>query len=510
MRDFQNEALLPFDRDDALRRAQTAALEAFRPLDCPLHVGGRRLRTRENIVSRDPCDPARIVGRAARAGKEQAGRAVEAAAKAFPGWSRVPARERAALLLRTAAILRRRRLELNATLILEVGKTWIEADADSAEAIDFCEYYAREMIRLDGEHPLVPVPGERGSLRYVPMGPALVVAPWNFPAAILAGMTAAALVTGNPVVLKPSSLAPAAGLAVVEAFEEAGLPPGVLNYLPCGGGEVGDLLVDDPRIRLVAFTGSREVGVRIHERAARVSRGQRWLKRTLIEMGGKDAILVDEDADPEAAAAGIVASAFGYQGQKCSACSRVVAVGPIYDRIQARVLELTETLAVGDAKDPDTRFAAVVDERQMKRILSYVSRGRREGRLLTGGRRLPRPGWFVAPTLFGGVKPGATLAREEIFGPVVALERARDIEHALRRVSDTDYGLTGAYYGRAHLDLARERFHVGNLYLNRKCTGALVGAHPFGGFFMSGTNAKAGGADYLRLFLEAKVCSERI
>ncbi len=510
MDEFRNEPLLPFAQDAALRAAQQEAVDRFAPRDCPLIIEGRRLETRPAIVSRNPCEPGRIVGRAAKASKAQAERALQAAEQAFPAWSRRAPGERAEILLKTAEILRRRRLELNALLILEVGKTWIEADADTAEAVDFCEYYAREMLRLGGDHALTPVKGERNRLSYVPMGVAVVIAPWNFPCAILTGMTAAAIVSGNPVVLKPSSLAPAIGFAVVEAFEEAGLPPGVLNFLPCSGGEVGDLLVDSPRTRLVSFTGSRDVGVRIHERAARVHPGQRWLKRTIIEMGGKDAILVDADADPEAAAEGIVAAAFGFQGQKCSACSRAIIVEPLYERVAELVKEKTETLKIGPAREFATQMSAVVDERQMEKVLSYVGRGRKEAKLLTGGRRLDREGWFVAPTVFKDVPPRARIARDEIFGPVLALFPARDFDEGLRLANDSEYGLTGAYYGRARLDRAKADFQVGNLYLNRKCTGALVGAHPFGGFFMSGTNSKAGGPDYLKLFLEAKVWSERL
>jgi 1-pyrroline-5-carboxylate dehydrogenase len=509
--EFRNEPLTDFARDDAARRAQEEALAAFRPVDCPLVIAGERVSTRAKILSSNPCAPSRRVGRASRAGRAHAERALRAATEAFPAWSRTPAEERAALLFRAARLLRERRWELNATMILEVAKTWPEADADTAEAIDFCEYYGREMLRLAGEQPLTPVPGERNALLYLPLGAGLVISPWNFPCAILTGMTAAALVAGNTVVLKPSSLTPVTAFKVFEILEKAGVPPGVLNYLPGPGGEVGDFLTDHPLTRFISFTGSRDVGVRIYERAARVHPGQRWLKRVLAEMGGKDAIVVDEDADLEQAAAGITVSAFGFQGQKCSACSRVVAVEPVYDRLLEEVRRRTQALRVGDAADPTSQMSALADENQLRKVLRYIALGRREGRLVAGGRRIPgREGWFVEPTIFADVPPRARIAREEIFGPVLAFLRARDFAHALEIANDSEYALTGAFYGRARIAEARREFHVGNLYINRKCTGALVGGHPFGGFNMSGTNAKAGGPDYLKLFLQAKVVSEKV
>jgi 1-pyrroline-5-carboxylate dehydrogenase len=506
---FRNEPLTDFARDEEARKAQRAALDAFQVVDAPLVIGGRRVPTKAKIVSTDPSAPARVVGRASKADAALAEKAMAAAGAAFPAWSRTPACARADVLFRAASLLRERRWELNATLILEVGKTWAEADADTAEAVDFCEYYGREMLRLAEDQPVVPAAGERNRLRYVPLGVGIIVSPWNFPCAILCGMAAAAVVTGNTVVVKPASVAPAIGWKVFETFERAGLPPGVMNFLPGPGGEVGDLLVDHPKTRFVSFTGSKAVGVRIYERAAKVRPGQRWLKRAVIEMGGKDAIVVDEDADLEAAAKGIVASAFGFQGQKCSACSRAIVVGKAYEPVLKRVRELTEALRVGDAADPETQMGPVVDERQMKTVLSYVRAGRREGRLVTGGARLDRDGWFVAPTVFADVKPSAKIAREEIFGPVLAFLKARDYDDAMGIANGTEYGLTGAYYGRERVERAKADFRVGNLYVNRKCTGALVGVHPFGGFDMSGTCSKAGGPDYLRLFMESQAISEK-
>ncbi len=507
--EFRNEPVADFARDDSARRAQQAALDAFAPADCPLVIGGKRITTRGRIVSTNPCEPSRVVGRASKATRPLAERAIRTAHEASAAWSRVPAEERAEVLFRAAYILRQKRWEMNAALILEVGKSWAEAEADTAEAIDFCEYYAREMLRLDGEHPLAPVPGEENRLVYQALGAGVVISPWNFPCAILAGMTAAALVTGNAVVMKPASVAPVTGFKVFEVLEQAGAPPGAVNYLPCAGGEMGDLLVDHPLTRFVSFTGSRDVGVRIYERAAKVRKGQRWLKRVVAEMGGKDAIVVDEDADLEAAAAGIVQSAFGYQGQKCSACSRAVVVEKVYDRVLDLVRRGTEALRVGDVRRPETQVGPVVDRRQLEKVLAYIRIGKREGRLVAGGKRLPGAGWFAQPTIFADVKPSARIAREEIFGPVLAFLRAKDYEEAIRIANDSEYGLTGAYYGRSRIERAGREFRAGNLYINRKCTGALVGGHPFGGFGMSGTNSKAGGPDYLRLFLEAKVVSER-
>jgi len=508
--EFRNEAILDFSRNPEEKAALQKAIDSFVPVDCPLVIGGARISTKASIVSHNPCQPNRIVGRAAKASPAQAEKAIRTAHDAFASWSRTAPGVRADVLVRAAEIMRRRRHELNATLVLEVGKTWTEADADTAEAIDFCAFYAQEVLRYAQEQPLTPVKGERNRLTYQPLGVGVVISPWNFPCAILTGMAAAAVVTGNTVVLKPSSLAPVIGYKVVEILEEAGLPKGVLNYLPCSGKDVGDLLVDHPLTRFVSFTGSRDVGVRIHERAAKLSPGQKWLKRTVIEMGGKDAIVVDEDADLEAAASGIVASAFGYQGQKCSACSRAILVEKVYDRVLDLVVAKTNALKVGDVRDPETQMGAVIDENQLKKVLSYIKTGTREGRLVAGGQQRRGDGYFVEPTVFADVLPKAKIAREEIFGPVLAVLKARDYDDAIRIANDSEYGLTGAFYGKSRIERAKAEFYAGNLYINRKCTGALVGGHPFGGFDMSGTNAKAGGRDYLRLFLEAKVVSEKI
>jgi 1-pyrroline-5-carboxylate dehydrogenase len=511
---FRNEPPTDFSQPGAREAFQAALAQVAATFerDYPLLIGGEPVWSGEWIVSYDPCQRDRRVGRVACGTPALAERALDAAWAAFPAWSRLDPAARARILWRAAALLRRRKHEFSALLVYEVGKTWAEADADTGEAIDFLEYYGREMVRLTEPPPLHYLPGEENALYYEPLGAGVIIAPWNFPLAILTGMTSAAIVTGNTVVLKPSSLAPVVAARFVELLTEAGLPPGVVNFLPGPGDRVGDVLVGHPRTRFVSFTGSRDVGVHIYELAARVQPGQRWLKRVIAEMGGKNAIVVDTSADLEAATAGIVTSAFGYQGQKCSACSRVVAVGDIHDRLLDRVAERTWALRVGPAWDPDTEVAAVIDRAQYEKVLSYIRLGREEGRLVCGGEPGDPAGYYIQPTIFADVAPRARIAQEEIFGPVVAFIRAPSFEQAVAIANDTDYGLTGAVYARdrARLEYARREFHVGNLYFNRKCTGALVGVHPFGGFNMSGTDAKAGGPDYLLLYLQAKAVAERL
>jgi 1-pyrroline-5-carboxylate dehydrogenase len=407
--------------------------------------------------------------------------------------------------------MRARKHLFSATMVYEAGKTWPEADADTAEAIDFLEYYGREALRLAAPHPLPRLPGEDNELMYLPLGVGVVIPPWNFPLAISCGMTAAALVTGNAVILKPASLTPVIAARLVALFEEAGTPPGVLNFLPGSGGEIGDVLVAHPRTRFISFTGSREVGTRIYALASTVQQGQRWLKRVVAEMGGKDAIIVDESADLEAAAASITTSAYGFQGQKCSAASRAIVLEPVYQDVLGRVAQKAEALRMGPADDPSSQVAAVVDEGQFRKVLSYVEIGQREGRLVLGGEPDGADGWYIQPTVFADIPEAGRLAQEEIFGPVLSFVRARDYGHALAIANGTEYGLTGGVYSsnRRNLERARREFQVGNLYFNRKITGAMVGAQPFGGFDMSGTDSKAGGPDYLQLFTQAKVVVER-
>ncbi|MBP7126877.1 L-glutamate gamma-semialdehyde dehydrogenase [Myxococcota bacterium] len=510
---FQNEPLTDFSRTD-LHQAQQAAIarvEASFGRSIPLRIGGKEITTSEAIFSRNPSNPSEVVARVSKATPEQAAQAVEAAHQAFQSWSRWEPAARARVLLRAAAILRRRRFEANALMILEAGKPWVEADADTAEAIDFLEFYAREAMRYGEPQPVTTMPGEEDNLYYLPCGVTVVIPPWNFPLAITTGMTTAALVAGNTVVLKPASPTPAIAWLLVEVLREAGLPDEVLNYCPGSGGTMGDALVAHPKTRIVAFTGSMAVGLHINELAAKAQPGQIWIKRVIAEMGGKDAIVVADDADLDEAAAGVVASAFGYQGQKCSACSRLIVMEAVHDALVERVVDLTRKITVGPSKDPANRMGPVITDSAMATIQSYIDVGRSEGRLLTGGGRLDAPGYFLEPTVFDEVAPQARIAQEEIFGPVLACTRARDYDDALAIANGTVYGLTGAVYSRSRerLERARREFHVGNLYLNRKCTGAMVSAHPFGGFNLSGTDSKAGGRDYLLLFLQAKSVAER-
>ncbi|NNU84916.1 L-glutamate gamma-semialdehyde dehydrogenase [Geobacillus sp. BMUD] len=509
---YRHEPLTDFTVE-ANRDAFLAALkkvEGELGRDYPLVIGGERIMTEDKITSINPANKAEVVGRVAKANQELAERAMKAADEAFRTWSRTSPEARADILFRAAAIVRRRKHEFSAWLVKEAGKPWREADADTAEAIDFMEYYGRQMLKLKDGIPVESRPGETNRFFYIPLGVGVVISPWNFPFAIMAGTTVASLVTGNTVLLKPASATPVVAYKFVEVLEEAGLPAGVLNYIPGSGAEVGDYLVDHPRTRFISFTGSRDVGIRIYERAAKVHPGQIWLKRVIAEMGGKDAIVVDKEADLELAAQSIVASAFGFSGQKCSACSRAIIVEDVYDQVLNRVVELTKQLNVGDPAEQATFMGPVIDQNAYNKIMEYIEIGKQEGRLMTGGEGDDAKGFFIQPTVFADVDPNARIMQEEIFGPVVAFAKARDFDHALEIANNTEYGLTGAVISRnrANLEKARQEFHVGNLYFNRGCTGAIVGYQPFGGFNMSGTDSKAGGPDYLILHMQAKTVSE--
>jgi 1-pyrroline-5-carboxylate dehydrogenase len=513
--EFSNEPLTDFGREENAQAMRSAIEKVAAELgqEYPLVIGGERITTGNLLDSINPARCNEVVGRFHKATKDLASRAVEAADKAFLQWSKTQPAARAELLARVASIMRQRKHELSAWMIHEVAKTWVEADADTAEAIDFCEFYAREMLRYSAKQPLTATPGEDNVLEYIPLGVGAVIPPWNFPLAILAGMTSAAVVTGNTVVLKPSSDSPMIGYKFFEILEEAGLPAGVVNFLAGSGAEVGDVIVDHPRTRFIAFTGSKEVGLRINERAARPQPGQIWIKRVIAEMGGKDAIIVADDAKIDEAALGLVQAAFGFQGQKCSACSRAIIDARVYDVMVEKIAERTGQIKVGDPTDGANAMSAVVNAKAFKTITDYIERGKTEGgRLVAGGGSDGERGFFIEPTVIADVRPGATIEQEEIFGPVLAVIKARDYDDALRIANDTQYGLTGAVYStdQDKLDRAQREFHVGNLYLNRKCTGALVGVHPFGGFNMSGTDSKAGGRDYLLLFMQAKVTSAKM
>ncbi|MDQ6930533.1 MAG: L-glutamate gamma-semialdehyde dehydrogenase [Candidatus Eremiobacteraeota bacterium] len=511
---FTNEPIKNFTNAADVTAMQAALSEVRRQFGktYPIVVDGKRLDTAKHIRSVNPAKPGEVIGIAGSASLDQANHAVEVAAARFQTWKKAGAQERAGYLFKAAELVRQRRFEFDAWLVYEVGKSWPEADGDTAEAIDFLEYYAREALRYDGPQPVEPIAGEQNELRYIPLGVGVVIPPWNFAFAIMAGMTAAAIVTGNTVVLKPSSDSPVIAAKFVEILEEAGLPAGVLNFLPGSGATIGDAVVAHPLTRFVSFTGSKEVGLHINALAAQTKPGQKWIKRVVAEMGGKDSIIVAGDADVEAAVEGVTVSAFGFQGQKCSACSRAIVDAKIYDDFVAKLKERVAKIKIGDPTDNTNYMGPVINESALKSISKYIEAGKKEGRLLTGGGRVGDEGFYLEPTVIVDVPAEASISLEEIFGPVLAVIKANDYTDALRIANNTEFGLTGAVYSKddVKLERARDEFFVGNLYFNRKCTGAMVGAHPFGGFNMSGTDSKAGSKDYLLLFLQAKLTSKKI
>ena len=491
----------------ALSQVQSELGKSYGPI-----IGGKLVATERQAASINPAATNQVIGIIGQADQALAEEAIQTAARTFESWKKTPSTVRSRYLYKAAAILRRRKHEFSAWMVYEAGKSWVEADVDTAEAIDFMEYYAREMDRLSERQPLTRIPGEDNELTYIPLGVGIVIPPWNFPLAILVGMTTSAIVTGNTVVLKPASPTQVIAAKFVELLEEAGLPAGVVNFLPGPGNEVGDYLVDHPLTRFISFTGSREVGLRINERAAKTNSGQKWIKRVTAEMGGKDTIIVDSDCDLELAAEAITLSAFGFSGQKCSACSRAIIHEDVYDAVLSRIIDRTSRLVVGQPTEASTYMGPVIDDKAYDKITAYIEIGRQEGRIVIGGEKGDPKGYFIEPTVIADVAPTARLAQEEIFGPVLAVIKASSFEEAISFANNTEYGLTGSVISRSRerLEQAREQFHVGNLYFNRKCTGALVGVHPFGGFNMSGTDSKAGGRDYLLLFMQAKVVSERL
>src|SRR5215204_6218037 len=477
---YKNEQYLDWTEQKNIEAMQAALKDVGSRLgrSYPAIIGGRRVETDDEIVSVNPADPSQVVGRTASATEREADMALETATSTFETWSRTAPEARARILLRASAIMKRRRFELLAWEAYEGGKPWAEADAQVAEAIDFLEYYAREMLRLGDGVEIYSVPGEESRYTYQPMGVGVIIAPWNFPTAILAGMSSAAIVAGNTIIMKPSEFTSVIGAVVAEIFEEAGLPEGVLNFLPGYGSEVGDYLVGDARTRFISFTGSMRTGLRINELAARQIENQRWVKRVIAEMGGKDAMVIDDSADLDSAASDIVKSAYGYSGQKCSAASRAILHSDVHDEVLQKVVEKARALKLGVPESPDVNVGPVISEPQFEKVSSYVDVGKNEGeRLLGEDPGDPGKGYFVPPTLFE-VKPDARVAREEIFGPVLSVIEARE-------------------------------FKAGNVYFNRGITGALVGVQPFGGFGMSGTDSKAGGPDYLPLHMLARTVVER-
>src|ERR1700726_2978519 len=512
---FKNEPFVDFTKEENVRKMR-AAIEKVRGQlgrEYDLIIAGKRVKTADKIRSLNPTRPSQIVGIHQKAGKEQVEPAMHAALKAFANWSHTSVEERASLLFRVADVMRERKLEFMAWLVFEVSKNWAEADADISETIDFCEFYAREALRFAKAQTPIQLPGERDTLIYIPLGVGAVIPPWNFPCAIMAGMTVASIVSGNTVILKPSSDSPTIAAKFVELLEEAGMPEGVVNFCPGAGASFGDAVVAHPKTRFIAFTGSREVGLHINKVAATQALGQIWIKRAILEMGGKDAIIVDADADIASAVEGVAQSAFGFQGQKCSACSRAIVDERVYDKFLEQLKARVEKIQIGDVTE-NAAMGAVINEGSMKTILGYIEQGKKDGRLLTGGERATEAGegYYLRPTVFADIPAKSKLEQEEIFGPVLAVIKARGFDNALEIANDTQFGLTGAIYtkSRDKIDRAIRDFHVGNLYINRKCTGAMVGAHPFGGFNMSGTDSKSGGPDYLYLFTQAKSVGEKI
>ena len=520
-RPFKNEIPVTFARPEDAENARAmgeAIAKARTELgrEYPLVIGGKRERTSEKIRSINPAHPSEVVGIHQKTDRAHVEPAMQAALAAFESWKNAPAEERAGLVFRVAEILRKRKFEFNAWLVLEAGKNWDEAEADTCEAIDFCELYARTALHLAQAEPVVQLPGERDLLRYIALGVGAVIAPWNFPLAILCGMTVAAVVCGNAVVLKPSSDAPTIAAKFFEALEEADLPPGVVNFCPGSGATFGHGIVEHPKTRFIAFTGSRDVGLDIHLRAAKTQPGQVWIKRTILEMGGKDSIIVDGDVNLDAAVEAVAVSAFGFQGQKCSACSRAIVDASVYSEFLDKLRDRVARMKVGEPAE-NVYMGPVIHEGALKSVLGYIEIGKREGRLITGGGRASiatgsSDGYFLEPTVIADIAPTARLAQEEIFGPVLAVIKAHGFEDALAIANNTEYGLTGAVFTNSEekIERAQRNFHTGNLYINRKCTGAMVGAHPFGGFNMSGTDSKAGGVDYLYLFTQAKSIARKL
>ncbi len=476
----------------------------------PIIIGADTIDTGDYLESINPCQLDMLIGRSAKAEAQHVEQALVAAWEAYREWSQWPMASRARAVMKLAAIMRRRKLELSAWMTFEAGKNYAEAEADTAEAIDFCEYYARKALDLTGIIHEYDYPGEENSSFLIPIGAGVVIPPWNFPLAILCGMAVGPVVVGNTVVVKPAPSTPVIAQKFMECVKEAGFPPGVINLLTGDDAVLGDALVDHPKTRFINFTGSLATGLRINERAAKVHKGQKWLKKVYCELGGKDALIVDETADLDYAASMATASAFGFQGQKCSAMSRLIVVQDVYEAMLERFAAKTRALTQGAAED-NANVAAVINERAVEKIMHYIGMGKDEARLIVGGERAAGNGYYIQPTIFADVTPEATIACEEIFGPVIAVIKAKDFDHALSIANSTPYGLTGGLISqsRERLERARREFMVGNLYLNRKITGALVGTQPFGGFYLSGSNAKAGGPDYLRLFMEMKTVSER-
>jgi RHH-type proline utilization regulon transcriptional repressor/proline dehydrogenase/delta 1-pyrroline-5-carboxylate dehydrogenase len=509
---FVNEPIFPGPDDPRVRQAFPLAIAQVRKQlgrTYPLYIDGRDITTAATLDSVNPADPEQIVGKVCQAGTREAEMALDAAERALLTWQDVDPSQRALYLVKAAELARNRIFEYSAWQVLEEGKQWAQAYNDVAEGIDFLEYYAREMIRLGTPQDMGSYADESNFCFYQPKGVAVVIAPWNFPFAIGCGMCAAAIVTGNPVVFKPSSQSSVVGHHLVEIFREVGLPDGVFNYVPGPGSQIGDLLVDSPKVAVIAFTGSMSVGLRIIERAGRTPENQASVKKVVCEMGGKNAIILDEEFDEEAAIRDVLYSAFGYQGQKCSACSRLIVVDKAYDRFVPKLVAAARKLKIGPAEDPGNYMGPVIDAKAHRTITQYIDLAATEGTVLYRSE-VPAKGYYVPLTIVEGITPQKRLGQEEVFGPVLSIMRAKDFDEALRWANSTRFALTGAVFSRNqdHLDTAVRQFRVGNLYLNRANVGALVKVQPFGGFKMSGAGTKAGGPDYLLHFMDPRCLTE--
>ncbi len=514
---FQNEPPTDFSNPKNKREMMRAIEKVRGELGkaFPARIGAElRSNSEQKLISTNPCNYREVVATFPLCDKIDVEHAIGAATEAFEWWKKTPVEKRASYLLKAAEKMRKRKHEFSAMMIFEVAKNWAEADMDTAEAIDFMEFYAREALRLCAPQPVVKSPKwlgkEVNELIYIPLGVGAILPPWNFALSIMVGMTTSALVAGNTVVLKPSPDAPFVAAKFAELMDEVGLPKGVLNVI-YGGAEVGEAMVEHPKTRFISFTGSKAVGLKINEAAAKLREGQKWIKRVIAEMGGKDAIIIEPDANLDEAVKATIQSAFGFSGQKCSACSRVIINEKVYDDVVEKLIEQARTLTLGDAVE-NPAMSAVSSEKAFKKISEYIEIGKEEAKLVFGGKADSSKGWFIEPTIFADVEPKARIAQEEIFGPVLACIKAANFDEALQIANDTEYGLTGGVFtkNRKKLERAKAEFFVGNLYLNRKITGALVGVHPFGGFNLSGTDSKAGGRDYLLNFLQGKSIAERL
>ncbi len=516
--EFKNEPFTDYSTAENAA-AMRAAIEQVRSelgREYPLIINGEKITLEKKFSSINPAEKSQIVGVFSDADADSenlVGRAIDAATNTFKFWQFVAPVERAEYLFKAAAIIRERKHYFSAWMCFETGKTWAEADGDTAEAIDFLEFYGREIFRWTDKQPVTPYAGEDNRFEYIPLGVGAIIPPWNFPLAIMCGMTMAAVVCGNTAVLKPSPDAPTIAYKFMEVLEEIGLPAGVVNFVVGSGAAVGEQMVQSPKIRFISFTGSKNVGLHIYEEAAKTRPGQKWMKRVVAEMGGKDAIIVCDDADLDSAASGIVSAAFAFQGQKCSACSRLIVDEKVHDALLEKIVALTKNLKVGLPTDGDTQITAVINQKSVDNVKKALESAKSEGgEIVHGGNADHESGFYIEPTIIKNVTAGSTIEQQEVFAPVLAVIKVKDFDEALDVANGTDYGLTGSVYSttQANLERARREFHVGNLYLNRKSTGALVGVHPFGGFNMSGTDSKAGGREYLLQFMQGKSVSQKI